>query len=171
MLLAVTAVPLEVTAAFQEFTMAWLPPQVHVTFQVLVATVPLLVTVIVAVRPLPHWLSTWKAAVQVAVPDAGGVGVAVLTGVGLAAMTGVGLAVLTGVGVAVLTGVGVAVLTGVGVAVLTGVGVAVLTGVGLAVLTGVGLAVGVWVAPVRVGVGVWPLVGTAGKAFATSWSN
>ena len=64
------------------------------------ATVPLLVTVIVAVKPLAHWLSIWKAAEQVAVPPlAGGVGVAVLTGVGVAVMTGVGVAVLIGVAV------------------------------------------------------------------------
>jgi hypothetical protein len=107
-LFAVTAVPLDVTAAFQEFTMAWLPPQVHATLQVLVATVPLLVTVIVAVKPLAHWLSIWKAAEQVAVPPlAGGVGVAVMTGVGVAVLTGVGVAVMTGVGVAVLIGVAV----------------------------------------------------------------
>src|ERR1035437_7682061 len=90
MLFAVTAVPLDVTAAFQEFTMAWLPPQVHATLQVLVATVPLLVTVIVAVKPLAHWLSIWKAAEQVAGPPlAGGVGVAVMTGGWVAVLIGV----------------------------------------------------------------------------------
>ena len=51
---AVTDVPLEVTAAFQEFTIDWLPDQVHVTFQVFVATVPVLLTVMLAVKPLPH---------------------------------------------------------------------------------------------------------------------
>jgi hypothetical protein len=55
---AVTAVPAVVTAAFHELTIDWLPDHVHVTFQVLVATVPVLKTVMVATKPLPHWLST-----------------------------------------------------------------------------------------------------------------
>ena len=54
MLRAVTDVPLDVTAAFQALLMTWLPDQVQVTFQVLVATVPGLLTVTVAVKPLPH---------------------------------------------------------------------------------------------------------------------
>ena len=51
---AVTAVPLEATMAFHEFVMTWLPPQVQVTFQVLVATVPVLLTVTLALKPLPQ---------------------------------------------------------------------------------------------------------------------
>ena len=54
--MAVTDVPLEVTAAFQLFVIAWLPPQVQVTFQVLVATVPGLLTVTLAVKPLAQLL-------------------------------------------------------------------------------------------------------------------
>jgi hypothetical protein len=55
-LFAVTAVPLEVTVAFHEFTIFWVPPQVQVTFQVLVATVPGLLTVTLALKPLPQLL-------------------------------------------------------------------------------------------------------------------
>jgi hypothetical protein len=54
MLLAVTDVPLEVTAAFQAFTIDWLPFQVHVTRHVFVATEPVFLTVTLAVKPLPH---------------------------------------------------------------------------------------------------------------------
>jgi hypothetical protein len=54
MLFAVTAVPLEVMAAFHEFTIAWLPPQVQVTFQVLMANVPVLLTVTLALKPVPQ---------------------------------------------------------------------------------------------------------------------
>jgi hypothetical protein len=56
MLFAVTAVPLDVSAAFHEFVMTWLPPQVQVTFQVLMATVPGLLTVTLVVKPLPQLL-------------------------------------------------------------------------------------------------------------------
>ncbi|HEY5486614.1 MAG TPA: hypothetical protein VIK06_03105 [Candidatus Limnocylindrales bacterium] len=63
-----TEVPLEVTVAFQELVMAWLPPQVQVAFQVLVATVPGLLTVTVAVKPLALWLSTCMLAEQRAAP-------------------------------------------------------------------------------------------------------
>ena len=56
MLLAVTAEPLEVIAAFHEFTIDWLPPQVQVTFQVFVATVPGLLTVTFTLKPLPQLL-------------------------------------------------------------------------------------------------------------------
>ena len=107
---AVTAAPLQVMAAFHEFTMVWLPGQVHVIFQVLVATVPVLLTVIVATKPLLQPLSTMLAE-HLAVPA---LGVAVGFGVGVAG-GGVGVGVLTGVGVAG-GGVGVGVLTGVGVA-------------------------------------------------------
>ena len=53
---AVTAVPLDVIAAFHEFTIDWLPPQVQVTFQVLRAAVPGLLTVTLALKPLPQLL-------------------------------------------------------------------------------------------------------------------
>src|ERR1035437_7432143 len=102
MLLAVTEVPLEVMAAFHEFVMAWLPPHVQVAFQVLVATVPGLLTVTVAVKPLPHWLSTCRLAEQrAAPPEPLGVEVAVRVGVGVARVrVGVGVApVRVGVGV------------------------------------------------------------------------
>src|ERR1035437_2234412 len=79
MLVAVTAVPLELTVAFQAFTMAWLPDQVQVTFQVLVATDPA-VTVTLALKPLPQLLLMEYAAVQVALPEPG-VGLAVRTAV------------------------------------------------------------------------------------------
>src|ERR1035437_10302969 len=109
MLVAVTAVPLEVTVAFQEFTMAWLPDQVHVTFQVLVATDPA-VTVTLALKPLPQLLLMEYAAVQVALPEPG-VGLAVRTGVGLAVRTAVGVGVPIGpLGLGVRTGVGVGLL-------------------------------------------------------------
>jgi hypothetical protein len=55
-LVAVTAVPLEVIAAFQEFTIDWLPDHVHVTFQVFVATVPGLDTVTFTLKPVPQAL-------------------------------------------------------------------------------------------------------------------
>ena len=55
--MAVTEVPLAVTVAFHEFTIDWFPFHVHVTFQVFVATVPVFVTVMLAVKPLPHWLA------------------------------------------------------------------------------------------------------------------
>ena len=106
--MAVTAVPLEVTVAFQELVIAWLPPHVHVTLHVFVAAEPA-VTVTFAVKPLPHWLAYAKVAVHVAVPDPvpTGVGEAVLTAVadGLAVRTAVadGLAVRT----TVADGVGV----------------------------------------------------------------
>jgi hypothetical protein len=45
-----------VIAAFHEFTIDWLPPQVQVTFHVLVATVPVLLTVTLALKPLPQLL-------------------------------------------------------------------------------------------------------------------
>src|ERR1035437_532985 len=144
MLVAVTAVPLEVTVAFQEFTMAWLPDQVHVTFQVLVATDPA-VTVTLALKPLPQLLLMEYAAVQVALPEPG-VGLAVRTAVAdaLALRTAVGLALRTGVGLALRTGVGLAVRTGVGLAVRTAVGVGVPIGpLGLGVRAGVG---GGWLA-------------------------
>ena len=56
MLVTLTDVPLEVIVAFQLLVIAWLPPQVHVTFQVFVAVEPA-VTVTLAVKPLPHWLA------------------------------------------------------------------------------------------------------------------
>src|ERR1035437_10308762 len=143
-LLAVTAVPLEVTVAFHEFVMAWLPPQVQVTFHVLVATVPALLTVTLALKPLPQLLLMAYVAEHLAVPEPvpTGVGEAVRTavGVGLAVRTavGVGLAVRTavGVGLAVRTAVGV----GLAVRTAVGFGLAVRTAVGLALWTGVGLA-------------------------------
>src|ERR1035437_2226187 len=105
MLLAVTEVPLEVMAAFHEFVMAWLPPHVQVAFQVLVATVPGLLTVTVAVKPLPHWLSTCRLAEQRAAPPP----VAVGPGVPVRVAVGPGVPVRVGVGVApVRVGVGVA---------------------------------------------------------------
>jgi len=58
MFTAVTAVPLVVMAAFQLFTKVWLPDQVHVTFQVFVATVPVLVTVTLATKPVLQLLVT-----------------------------------------------------------------------------------------------------------------
>ena len=81
-LFAVTAVPLEVTVAFHEFTIDWLPPQVQVTFQVLVATVPGLLTVTLAVKPLLQLLPIAYAAEQRAEPE--GPGVPVRAGVGVA---------------------------------------------------------------------------------------
>lgn len=54
--MAVTDVPLEAIVAFQEFTMAWLPDQVQVTFHVLVATVPGLDTVTLTLKPVPQLL-------------------------------------------------------------------------------------------------------------------
>jgi hypothetical protein len=45
-----------VNVAFQEFTIAWFPDQVHVTFQVFVATVPGLDTVMFALKPVPQAL-------------------------------------------------------------------------------------------------------------------
>src|ERR1035437_1923515 len=137
MLFAVTAVPLDVTAAFQEFTMAWLPPQVHATLQVLVATVPLLVTpafqkltmvwpdgqvqvtvqaviaelpavtVSVLWKPPVQLLSMCQLAEQVLDPPVAG-GVGLAVRGGVAVAGGVGLAVRGGVAVAVRGGVAVA---------------------------------------------------------------
>jgi hypothetical protein len=150
---AVTAVPLEVTVAFQEFTMAWLPDQVQVTFQVLVATVPVLLTVTLALKPLPQLLLMEYAAVQVALPEPR-VGLAVRTAVAdaLALRTAVELALAlrtaVGLALALRTAVGdaLALRTAVGLALAlrtaVGVGLAVRTAVGLALAlrTGVGLA-------------------------------
>jgi hypothetical protein len=57
-LVAVTEVPLALTVALQELLIAWFPGQVQVTFQLLRAAVPGLLTVTVAVKPLPHELPT-----------------------------------------------------------------------------------------------------------------
>ena len=54
--MAVTDVPLEVTVAFQLLVIAWLPPQVQVTFQVFIAAEPA-VTVTFAVKPLLQLLA------------------------------------------------------------------------------------------------------------------
>jgi hypothetical protein len=114
-LVAVTAVPLEVTVAFQLLVMAWLPPQVQVAFQVLMATVPELVMVTVVVKPFAHWLSTCSAAVHFAPPelDAVAVGVAVREAEDEAVAVGVAVREAeeeaVAVGVAVRVGVGVAV--------------------------------------------------------------
>src|SRR5512146_3105977 len=50
--------------------MDWLPGQVQVTRQPLMAALPA-VTVTVAWKPLPQLLSTWKLAVQLFVPPVG----------------------------------------------------------------------------------------------------
>lgn len=50
--------------ALQPEVSCWLPGQVQATFQPVVAAVPVLVTVTVAVKPASHWLSTCRAAVQ-----------------------------------------------------------------------------------------------------------
>jgi hypothetical protein len=145
-LVAVTAVPDWVMVAFQVFTNAWLPPHVQVTVQVLVDTVPVLVTVTVAVKPLAHWLSTCIDAEQTAgpaVPDGDGVAdgraVAVAEAVAVAVAEGrtvaVGVAEVLGVGEA--ERVGVAEVLGVGEAERVGVAgvvaVAEVVGVGDAV--------------------------------------
>ena len=57
MFTADTAVPVWVMVAFQVLTRVWLPFQVQVTFQVLVAGPPGLLTVMLAVKPLLHWLA------------------------------------------------------------------------------------------------------------------
>ena len=147
MFTAVTAVPPVVIVAFQVFTNAWLPPQVQVTFQLLEATVPVLLTVTLVTKPLFHWLVTEEVAEHLAVP-------VLPTGVGVT--IGVGEAVRIGVAVGVATGVGEAVRTGVAVGVPAGVGVAVRTGVAVGVPTGVG-------------VGLGPPI--AGKALLTSCTN
>ena len=150
MLLAVTAVPEEVTEAFQALTIAWLPPQVHVTRQVLVATVPGLLTVTVATKPLPHWLSTCMAAEQRAVPDAPGVGVT----------DGRGVGVTEGRGVGVTDGRGVGVTDGRGVGVTEGRGVGVTDGPGVWDPLGTGVAV-------REALGVGPMTGGTSQSLCT----
>ena len=116
MLLAVTEYPDVVTVAPHGVcvTVTFSPlGQVHVTFQVLMAMEPVLVTVKLAVNPLLQTCSCRDA------EQVGPAGLGVTTGVGEAVGTGVGEAVGTGVG----TGVGEAVGTGVGGAVGKGVGV------------------------------------------------
>jgi hypothetical protein len=51
---ALTDIPLAVAVAFHELTIDWLPDHVHVTFQVFVAVVPVLLTVTVATKPSFH---------------------------------------------------------------------------------------------------------------------
>jgi ABC-type polysaccharide/polyol phosphate export permease len=100
---AVADIPLAVAAAFHELTIDWLPDQVHVTFQVFVAVVPVLLTVTVATKPSFHWLSTMLAE-HLAVPElaavAVGVGVGIAVGKAVYRAVGVALAVRVGVGVA-----------------------------------------------------------------------
>jgi len=76
---AVADGPLWVAAAFHEFRIDWLSGQIHVTLQLFVAVVPVLLTVTVATKPLLHWLSTMLAE-HPAVPES--VAVAVAFGVG-----------------------------------------------------------------------------------------
>jgi hypothetical protein len=105
----------------------WLAGQVQVTVQPDVEDVPVLVTVTVAVKPLPQLLSTLKLAVQaLAAPEGAGVGLGVADGRGVGVGVTLGRGVGVGVGVTLGRGVGV----GVGVGVARGVGV----GVGLAPL-------------------------------------
>jgi len=59
MLTAVTACPDCVTVAFQELLIAWLPPNVHLTVQPLIALEPVFVTVRLAVKPLPQSLRVY----------------------------------------------------------------------------------------------------------------
>ena len=54
MLVAVTALPLEVTLTFQLLVIAWLPPQVQVTVHFVKALEPVLVIVTAPVKPLPQ---------------------------------------------------------------------------------------------------------------------
>jgi hypothetical protein len=129
---AVTAVPLEVTVAFHELVMAWLPPQVQVTFQLLVATVPELVTVTVAVKPLDQVLST-IAAVHLAADEA------VPEGAGVADVLGRTVAVAEATGVTLGRTVAVAEATGV----TLGRTVAVALGVGVREADDIGVGVGV----------------------------
>jgi hypothetical protein len=121
-----------------------------VTFQVLVATVPGLLTVTVAVKPLAHWLSTCRLAEQRTPlePEAEAVGV----------------------GVAVREAEAVAV----GVAVREAEAEAEAVAVGVAVREAEAVAVGVAVREAEldaVGVGVGVLPPTTGKALVTSWTN
>src|SRR5665647_300599 len=97
---AVADVPFWVAAAFHEFRIDWLSGQIHVTFQVVVAVVPVLLTMTLATKPLFHWLSTMlaehpaapePAAVAVAV-DVGHLAVLPAVGVALAACVAVGVA-------------------------------------------------------------------------------
>src|ERR1035437_2094181 len=107
---AVTAVPLEVTVAFHEFVMAWLPPQVQVTFHVLVATVPVLLTVTLALKPLPQLLLMAYVAEHLADPEPvpTGVGEAVCTAVAVGEAGRTAVAVGEAVALAVRVGDGVA---------------------------------------------------------------
>src|SRR5690242_17249639 len=59
MLTAVTACPDCVTVAFQELLIAWLPPNVNLTVQPLIAVEPVFVTVRLAVKPLPQSLRAY----------------------------------------------------------------------------------------------------------------
>src|SRR5690349_20636635 len=61
---AVTDAPLWVAVVFQALVTFWLPAQVQVTFHDLMAVVPVLLTVTVAVKPLPQSASRWYVAVQ-----------------------------------------------------------------------------------------------------------
>jgi hypothetical protein len=148
MFLALTAVPDWVMVAFQELAMVWLPGQVQVTVQPAVELVPVLVTVIVAWKPLGQELSTWRLAVQaLAAPEGGGVGLGVTDGRGVGVGvggTGVGVTLGRGVGVGVITGVGVTLGRGVGVGVITGVGVGVTPPLAAQASVGVALAPLTW---------------------------
>src|SRR5579884_534749 len=64
MFVAVSLWPLCWLLAFHMLVTCWLPDQVQVTFQDLVAELPVLVTVTLAVKPLPQSLPTWYVAVQ-----------------------------------------------------------------------------------------------------------
>src|SRR6476660_9617542 len=68
MLVAVSLWPLCWLLAFHILVTCWLPDQVHVTFQPLVAVVPVLVTVTLAVKPLPQSLPIWYVAAQLEPP-------------------------------------------------------------------------------------------------------
>jgi hypothetical protein len=59
MLTAVTACPDCVTVAFQALLIVWLPPNVHLRVQLLIAVELVLLMVTVAVKPLPQSLRTY----------------------------------------------------------------------------------------------------------------
>jgi hypothetical protein len=55
---AVSVWPLGWLAAFQMLMICWLPGQVQVTFHAVMAVVPVLVTVMLAVKPVPQSFET-----------------------------------------------------------------------------------------------------------------
>src|SRR5256885_3971553 len=71
---AVTWAPLWVSVVFQALVIFWLPAQSQATCHVLVAALPVLATVTVAVNPVPQSLSTWYVALHPAPCGGGDVG-------------------------------------------------------------------------------------------------